>query len=638
MKSKNYLTKSLFSLSNSLSGCHRKLHYELNQYPKQEEASEILQFYNDNGKAVGILARGYFPQGQLIEEKDPELAYQQTLNVLQEEDEVILFEPAFIYKECYIRADILIKKQHEIKLIEVKSKSIRESINDIDKQERQRILMDLAFQTWVIKGALGVTYTIEPTFFLVNKDYQQPVSYRETFDFKDSIITLKQPLSNEMINKPILKEINAKVEVNKIIQEGLENEVNLLVESISTNMALDPLYLGNKCKTCEFKVALDAEKNGFKECWKISRYAGFDEPQFQLPSLFEVGNKLIVNSLTHQKKYTLEEALPILEVSSSEFNDASRRYIQAKKLLLGDPSIVILKEVVKENIKQLQYPLYFLDFEAAPFTLPIFPNYRPNQKVIFQYSIHKIELLNGEEVISHHRQFIDLGREDPTIHLIRSLFVDLGSKGSVFMYSPYENTCLNDIEVYLNNHPDFSDKNELITFIHSLTYRNSNQYGLTKRSKGNRALIDLCEWVKSSYLDPETKGSYSIKKILPSMINHSTYLQTMYSQKDIYGKKSKIKSLNFETKQWLMKNEAGFEDPYHLLSNPLPVEEQFNETELEDNPIEINNGGLALIAYAKIQHRQLNPIEIERYQEALLKYCELDTLAMVMVFQGLVNL
>jgi hypothetical protein len=98
-----------------------------------------------------------------------------------------------------------------------------------------------------------------------------------------------------------------------------------------------------------------------------------------------------------------------------------------------------------------------------------------------------------------------------------------------------------------------------------------------------------------------------------------------------------IQSRNFEKMQWVVKTKDGFEDPYQMLLNPLPVEEQTSEME-DDDVIEINNGGLALIAYAKVQNEKMNPIQIKQYREALLKYCELDTLAMIMVFQGLKSL
>ena len=48
---------------------------------------------------------------------------------------------------------------------------------------------------------------------------------------------------------------------------------------------------------------------------------------------------------------------------------------------------------------------------------------------------------------------------------------------------------------------------------------------------------------------------------------------------------------------------------------------------------ELNNGGAALTAYGKMQYTDMSQNEIDALTKSLLKYCELDTLAMVMVFE-----
>ena len=48
----------------------------------------------------------------------------------------------------------------------------------------------------------------------------------------------------------------------------------------------------------------------------------------------------------------------------------------------------------------------------------------------------------------------------------------------------------------------------------------------------------------------------------------------------------------------------------------------------------INNGGAALTTYGVMQFYKMSAIEREALSSALLKYCELDTLAMVMIYEG----
>jgi hypothetical protein len=53
---------------------------------------------------------------------------------------------------------------------------------------------------------------------------------------------------------------------------------------------------------------------------------------------------------------------------------------------------------------------------------------------------------------------------------------------------------------------------------------------------------------------------------------------------------------------------------------------------------EINNGGAALTAYGLTQYTNMSNTERDSLKSSLLKYCELDTLAMVMVFEHLKEL
>ncbi len=104
------------------------------------------------GFQVGALAQCYFPTGNLIDTLDHQAAFSQTLSLLQQQD-VIIFEAAFLHKHCFIRADILIKQGDTIQLIEVKAKSYSSKDNFFKKQQEgldskwEPYLYDVAFQT-----------------------------------------------------------------------------------------------------------------------------------------------------------------------------------------------------------------------------------------------------------------------------------------------------------------------------------------------------------------------------------------------------------------------------------------------------------------------------------------------------------
>lgn len=47
----------------------------------------------------------------------------------------------------------------------------------------------------------------------------------------------------------------------------------------------------------------------------------------------------------------------------------------------------------------------------------------------------------------------------------------------------------------------------------------------------------------------------------------------------------------------------------------------------------IADGGAAMTAYARMQFTEMSPEEASRIISALLKYCELDTFAMVLIYE-----
>ena len=74
-------------------------------------------------------------------------------------------------------------------------------------------------------------------------------------------------------------------------------------------------------------------------------------------------------------------------------------------------------------------------------------------------------------------------------------------------------------------------------------------------------------------------------------------------------------------------------DPYKLLPDMFSDIDN-DEVELLMDSERIDNGGLALTAYAKMQFSEMSDYERIRLRNALLQYCELDTWAMVAIYEG----
>ncbi len=146
-------------------------------------------------------------------------------------------------------------------------------------------------------------------------------------------------------------------------------------------------------------------------------------------------------------------------------------------------------------------------------------------------------------------------------------------------------------------------------------------------------MVDMCQMVKDYYYDPRTKGSNSIKAVFPSILSRSVFLQEKYSR-PVYGKTSVIKSENFEDGWIWIKHdvEGNVMDPYKLLPKLFEdIDLETAQSFITDDSI--NSGGAALTAFAKIQFTEISDLERERVINGLLKYCELDTLAMVMIYE-----
>ena len=145
-------------------------------------------------------------------------------------------------------------------------------------------------------------------------------------------------------------------------------------------------------------------------------------------------------------------------------------------------------------------------------------------------------------------------------------------------------------------------------------------------------MVDLWELVKRYYYDPHTNGSTSIKAILPAIINSSTFIKEKYTL-PIYGAMGGIISRNFKDHIWVKEEEGELLDPYKQLPT-LFQDISAHDAQLLFDDTELSNGGAALTAYAKLQFTEMSDYEREALSQGLLKYCELDTLAMVIIYEA----
>jgi hypothetical protein len=273
-----------------------------------------------------------------------------------------------------------------------------------------------------------------------------------------------------------------------------------------------------------------------------------------------------------------------------------------------------------------KYPLHFIDFETATVAIPFHKGQRPNGPIAFQFSHHVMEM-DGN--FHHKTEYLhNEPGKFPNFDFVRALKAALSSNnGTIFRYHNHENTFLNKISEQIEASTE-PDKTELLAFINLITQDSKKKK--TDR-KGERNMVDLCKLVIDYYYDPLTNGSNSIKNVLPAILKRSKFIQDKYS-KPIYGSEV-IQSKNFKNQIWIKKESTGeIINPYYTLP---PVFEGFTFEQAERlfSNEDLKEGGSASIAYARLLFEKMNDQERKAIREALLRYCELDTLAMVMLVE-----
>ena len=645
-----YLTKSRFKLALD---CPAKLYYTgKSQYPDTKKDDAFLEALAEGGYQVGALAKCYYPSGIEIHERGYDIPLEKTNELLIRED-VVIFEAAFRYQNLFIRTDIIEKKGNQINLLEVKAKSFDGSdyMDMLSKKgylasDWAEYVYDVAFQKHVIAQAFP-DCDVRAHLMLANKKSVSTVNgLNQKFQLKTvqddrTIVEIVGDVTKEGLGEEILIRVCVDEIINMIFQgidtatppeKGFVELIHYLADQYERDEKII-VPINARCKGCEFHASPDEELrgklSGFKECW--SAQLGWSNKMFDNPLMLDIWNfrskqKLMDEGVLLMKEVREDYIGKIIPNSDGTLSTAQRQWLQVRKTVDKDNEPYIDIDGLRAVLNSFVFPLHFIDFETSMVAIPFYQGRRPYEQTAFQFSHH---IVTSDNQIEHKGQYICTEKGMfPNFEFVRSLKEQLeNDNGSVFRYAPHENTVLNQIMVQLQDtsNEDVPDKEELILFIKTITHGANHQ--------GERDMIDLWELVKKYYYHPMMGGSNSLKYVLPAVLNSSDYIQKKYSQ-PIYGRNSQIRSLNFDDNWvWLRKDSLKkIISPYKLLP-PLFEgidDEQIDEFLMNSN---IQEGGAAMTAYAKMQFTKISDIERDHIIHGLLKYCELDTLAMVMLWE-----
>lgn len=644
MQTPRYLTKSRFKLAVE---CPTKLFYtrKPTEYKDSMADDEFMAMLAEGGYQVGELAKKRYPSGVEIHETDHAIAESKTLALLQQEN-VVLFEPAIRVGKFFIRIDILVKKGNEFELIEVKAKSYNSATPEIEAARGNvssgmlPYIQDVAFQTWVLRQAIP-NADIRSFLMMPDKSINAPVDgVNQMFKItRNQGVVTKVPsvVDIKALGESLLAKVSVDRYVDIVLNEKLEypggpsslaDAAIKWAEAYEKDLKIAPV-IGAHCGSCQFKNGSDDQlKSGFYECWKAA--TGISEQELKKGTVLDLWNFRRKAALIDRGSYKISQ---VLREDLGDFEDEAglnglsrpqRQWLQVNGIPSDHPheGFYLDDALVLHEMSKWNHPYHLIDFETSAVALPFHSDMHPYESVAFQFSQH---ILEADGSVSHANEFLCVEPgEFPNYAFARALKKALGNdNGTVFMWSHHENSILSAILKQLNeeaNRPE--DAEELSTFIKSLI------------KDGDRAMVDLCKFSEKVFFHPDTQGSNSIKKVLPAILKVSKKLQEIYS-KQIYGAYEGIPSLNFTNHTWLTVNNGEVSDPYAVLKEyaedllPKGVNGEEN-----GRASVIAAGGAAATAYARLQFEDLDAESRERIKSALLRYCELDTLAMVMVLQA----
>ena len=673
-KKAKYLTKSRFKVALH---CPTKLRYELDskQYFNGDERNPFLAALAEGGIQVGELAKLHYQDGVECRESTYEASLSETTRLL-EAGHRVFFEAALRDGFKFVRVDVLEITDHEIRIIEVKSKSLegddgRQFFNTrgVDGAWRPYI-EDVAFQVHVAKQyfrRLGYKQEVKGYLFCPDKKKAATVDgLHEHFLIRrkangGAACVVSEETTLTTLGSSVMTLVDASEAVQNLHEDTTEyardgwdsvtfmGAIDWLEELLilqSKGMSLPQMPVGKHCSKCSFATKgerpVQGKVSGRRVCFENT--LGWGQSEFDRPKVWDVWNfrsklpyeegRWFMDELTSED-FKSELALPeAFDFDGVKMPSAQRQWIQIASAKGDFKGVYLDRPHLKKEIESYTWPLHFIDFETTAPAIPFFKGYRPYQGVSFQFSHH---IMHQDGRIEHAGEYLGEGQGiDPTFEFVVRLHEELSKdEGTVFMFSFHENTYLNyAIRLLAKSSPyDQSRTNELIEFLQSIC--KPTEGSPIQWTPGPRLLVDMAVTIRNFFWHPLMQGSNSIKLVLPAVLNASDYLKEKYEQ-PIYGTAT-LSSLNFSNHAWVaFDSDTGLViDPYKRL--PKFGEEQLG-VDLQDvdriyGDDGIGNGGAAMTAWSYMQFAEMTDVERQMLMEALKKYCELDTMAMVLIME-----
>ncbi|MBU0997355.1 MAG: DUF2779 domain-containing protein [Firmicutes bacterium] len=215
------------------------------------------------------------------------------------------------------------------------------------------------------------------------------------------------------------------------------------------------------------------------------------------------------------KSDPVHETYDLINEGIVDMLDVPISWLQRQKNLMqrycveNDYTFINVKKM-KDYLKRLSYPLYFLDFESYPSPIPRFPGESPYSQSVFQYSLHIKMDSSSKNLI--HKEYLMTDHQDHRRELVEDLLesIPIGKSPIVVYNMTFEQSRLQEFQTFF---PEY---------LHHLKNIEGRLFDLLKLLK-----TDLHFFLALGYPEEEAKaynfyhplqsGSYSIKRVLKAL-------------------------------------------------------------------------------------------------------------------------
>ena len=355
----------------------------------------------------------------------------------------------FSYQECRTQIPILIKKENGYHAIyPYLNCTVRES-----EALRFKLNQLIAKQS----GIDIVSHEV----LLIQKEYVR----QETLDL-DSLFFRSDCFFNRRNHpsKPIQEVLDAmELDLDKMIQNA-----DLLLDQETI-----PMQRNKNCtagRRCSF----------YEDC--------FDD------SLLPEDSSLFLTTSQHKLEAFQQGIQHISDMDLSMIEGSRLQYAQVMASRYGS---FMDRCALQTWVRQIQYPISYLDFEWDTFGIPPYPGMKPFDVLCFQYSLH---IEDWDQPLDH-RDFF--GVQDCREAFIQSLIQDLPKSGSVLVYNM-----------------EGAEKLRLMQLAEQFPQYKEELVSICDR------MVDLSKPFETGvYYENRMRGHYSLKNILPLFTDEVSYQQ-----------------------------------------------------------------------------------------------------------------